>query len=453
LNAKLARVQVAPVVYSVAGHVDRPAADDATRLVRYLHLDVEAPVPSHSQWEFVAVLVHTDEGNILRTVPGFTLPPEVRDRPNFCDHCQTKRVRNDTYIVRHTVDGRIMQVGSSCLQEFLGTATTLMTKVVESLLNVYSVCEAAQHQEWLRGSRNNPRAVYRIDLETYLTYVATKTLQAGKFVTRKLAQAEGLESTASAALAAMDGRHECEVSDEARTLAQKARQWVLMRYSPVLLEADELTSADDCKMAVLNSFRGVNKQLGDFEHNLLSCARADAIESRLCGVAAYIIEAYRRDTGKSAPAKPTVDLTGLLRIHAMFDTAEKSQLKYPVIRLQENAESRCLSLSKAAATSNNAGCLYVKDTISKAYYGKITPQGRFFGVAACSSTVEQQLQRFAANPEELASRYGKLTGRCCFCGRSLDDERSTEVGYGPVCAEKFGLKWGRRPEAVEAVAA
>lgn len=29
--------------------------------------------------------------------------------------------------------------------------------------------------------------------------------------------------------------------------------------------------------------------------------------------------------------------------------------------------------------------------------------------------------------------------RCSFCGLALTDEGSVEVGYGPVCAKRWGL--------------
>jgi hypothetical protein len=43
---------------------------------------------------------------------------------------------------------------------------------------------------------------------------------------------------------------------------------------------------------------------------------------------------------------------------------------------------------------------------------------------------------------EQAAEFGKVTGACVFCSRLLTDERSLEVGYGPVCADKNGLPWG-----------
>ena len=57
--------------------------------------------------------------------------------------------------------------------------------------------------------------------------------------------------------------------------------------------------------------------------------------------------------------------------------------------------------------------------------------------------MEPHLKAFAADPETVAAQYGSLTGNCCFCGRKLTDDRSTNVGYGPVCADKFGLNWGK----------
>lgn len=51
------------------------------------------------------------------------------------------------------------------------------------------------------------------------------------------------------------------------------------------------------------------------------------------------------------------------------------------------------------------------------------------------------IRKVAEEPGVAASEFGKLTGRCCFCNRSLSDEdRSTQVGFGPVCAKKYGLQ-------------
>lgn len=43
---------------------------------------------------------------------------------------------------------------------------------------------------------------------------------------------------------------------------------------------------------------------------------------------------------------------------------------------------------------------------------------------------------------EQAAAFGKQHNRCVFCTRSLADERSRNVGYGPDCADNNGLPWG-----------
>jgi len=47
-----------------------------------------------------------------------------------------------------------------------------------------------------------------------------------------------------------------------------------------------------------------------------------------------------------------------------------------------------------------------------------------------------------ADPEKVVSEYGNLSGNCFACHKQLTDDRSIRVGYGKVCAKKFGLRWG-----------
>lgn len=46
---------------------------------------------------------------------------------------------------------------------------------------------------------------------------------------------------------------------------------------------------------------------------------------------------------------------------------------------------------------------------------------------------------------ETVRNLGAITTHCVYCNRTLTDTepgRSTERGYGPVCAAKYGLPWG-----------
>lgn len=438
LNIKLTRIGAAPVAYKVTGHRDVPSSEDAAKLIRVIELDVEGVAPKANGWTFLATLVHTDDGNIIRSVPGFVAPVDYRDKAPLCDHCHAHRVRRDTFIVRHE-DGRTMQVGSSCLEDFIGVSPDQATKAAEHLFNAFDICEAATRRGWLGGS--SALTTYRIDLDTYLKHVAAVVLKDGCYITRKMAT-EQYAATSSVALSLMDGsclQDRYPITPEAETLATTARQWVIKTFSPALADPDAM-SDDAIRDMVIGSFKAANKTLSDFEHNMLSCARAEAIEPRLCGISAYIVEAYRRSLPK--PALAQLNVNGLGRIFKMF-TSAVSTLKRPAIRLADAAGTR-LHLSLAGAASKNAGYIYVKSGDN--YYGKISPEGLFFPTAACPSTVEPHLKAFAENPEAVAAQYGSLTGDCCFCGRKLTDDRSTHVGYGPVCADKFGLSWGKTSE-------
>jgi hypothetical protein len=52
-------------------------------------------------------------------------------------------------------------------------------------------------------------------------------------------------------------------------------------------------------------------------------------------------------------------------------------------------------------------------------------------------SIRETLGEFDGAPLAAAVRYGKLTGRCCSCGRELTDPASIEAGIGPICAGKF----------------
>lgn len=47
------------------------------------------------------------------------------------------------------------------------------------------------------------------------------------------------------------------------------------------------------------------------------------------------------------------------------------------------------------------------------------------------------------DPAGYAKKYGRLTGRCCFCRIQLTNETSLSVGYGlcEICAGNYGLPY------------
>ncbi len=440
LNRRAVKLGAPAISWRQTGEEFEEIEGEPGKKRRLVLFDVEGNPPKYNGWTFMAVLNHTSEGNVLRSVPGIDLPMQYRDRSAVCDHCQTNRLRRDTYIVRHD-DGTWKQVGSTCLHDFLGHEDpSKLAALAELVIGAFEIFSGSR--------RSGGGGVFFIDLPSYLAFVAQEVIDSGKFVTRRIANETQTVSTSTIAYNMMfpaSGRR-VEPSEKAYALAEAARSFVLDKYAPHLADG---VSPEQIKVSMLNYF-GRHDQLSDFEHNLLVVARCEGVEPRQAGIAAYIVEAYRRAQPK--PQIATLNMTGLEVILGMFKSAT-ANLKHPAIRLA-NPEGTYLHLSLASAASKNAGCIYVKGDLQdrhedadgnfpqRPYFGKITPQARFFPAQECPPDAEAMLLEFAADPENIASKYGKLTGCCCFCGRRLTDARSTEVGYGPVCAERFGRTWG-----------
>jgi hypothetical protein len=72
--------------------------------------------------------------------------------------------------------------------------------------------------------------------------------------------------------------------------------------------------------------------------------------------------------------------------------------------------------------------------------------GRFEGPRAShqDKTLQDALLKLATDPQAAATEYAKATHNCCFCNQDLADPRSEAAGYGPVCADKWGLPWGEK---------
>lgn len=175
----------------------------------------------------------------------------------------------------------------------------------------------------------------------------------------------------------------------------------------------------------------------DFEKSLLAAPKLSFKQRAWV----HICAVRRTEAAKKPQPEGTVLGGDFNRIARMFAKAGETLL-YPKIRLVVDAASNTyMRLHVSGPNSRYAGQIAVT-TEGGEYVGRIDKQGQFFTRTTTPAAVLNGLKRFTENPEKVASEYGKLTGHCCFCMRALSDARSTEVGYGPVCADKFGLAWG-----------
>ena len=63
-----------------------------------------------------------------------------------------------------------------------------------------------------------------------------------------------------------------------------------------------------------------------------------------------------------------------------------------------------------------------------------------------NAELEQRIFDVAEDPSKAGRIHGHRVRWCMFCGLELRTTDSLYYGYGPICAEKWGLEWG---DAVE----
>ena len=143
---------------------------------------------------------------------------------------------------------------------------------------------------------------------------------------------------------------------------------------------------------------------------------------------------------------PGVD-NEVIGLSSIFDLFQRARLglQYPKIRLElPSGEPVVLALATGGKYEGSIrvtnGRKYGED--GNVFHGVIQPDGVFQGRNPDPAVVAF-LRSLAADPAGVAARYGRSTGNCCFCGLSLTngEQGSVEIGYGPVCASKWGLPW------------
>jgi hypothetical protein len=261
-------------------------------------LTLVGEAPKYAGWSFLAALEHFDGENIIRAVPECSVPEVYRTRGPVCDHCSAKRRRNETYVLKHE-DGRVLQVGSTCLGDFLGTDTAGKLAASASYLAAARGC-AEEGCEGLGGSGSGD-----VTLEEYLVYVAWVVRNEG-WMSRTKARETGSG---------------CASADRASILMsdQRARQ-----------EAGFDPSAEDVATAAGAAAWGeaitdvdIARETGDYLHNLRVIARSGIVGYKSMGLAASMVVAYQRALGRARKAaersaRPVSEYVGTVKVRQDF---------------------------------------------------------------------------------------------------------------------------------------
>lgn len=173
---------------------------------------------------------------------------------------------------------------------------------------------------------------------------------------------------------------------------------------------------------------------------------ADMVRRGPSGWTPAMADAILRGMAKAAlPAPAAVavaDGAGMDEIAALFANAKKSGLQRPSFLIETPAAGR-LKLSLAGEGAKVPGSINVAEAKpfgQAQWFGRVTQAGEFQPSHKAPPAIADALRTFAADPCAAAAAYGRLTGHCCFCSKTLTDPVSVDLGYGPVCAKKWGLQ-------------
>ena len=132
-------------------------------IYRYILIEAEGHAVI-AGWRFIASLEHTHEGNIIKAADkDFGVPEKYYHADPVCEHCNTKKSRKGTYVIRNEETGDFKQVGKSCLRDYTGGMDA------EAIASYISMFDALiQAEEVLEGGRMR----FYYDTEEILRYMA-----------------------------------------------------------------------------------------------------------------------------------------------------------------------------------------------------------------------------------------------------------------------------------------
>jgi Family of unknown function (DUF6011) len=149
-------------------------------------------------------------------------------------------------------------------------------------------------------------------------------------------------------------------------------------------------------------------------------------------------DAERAEARKAEQMKSAVDVSaGAEKILTALRQAVEKGLKRPSLRTQ------VCTFSLAPASGRNAGCVYVVERAARGsgdenkYLGKIDPTGMFMASRDCTPEQKAAVALVAADPLAAAVLYGRMTGQCSCCGKELTNQKSIDLGIGPICLAKY----------------
>lgn len=286
-NKRAAKVGASPITLRVVREFEKSFSrenalgEKVVYAVRYVEVEVEGQTPKFEGWTFLATLDHShDTGTVVRAIPDASLPESYWSSEPVCDHCETIRRRKDTYVIRHE-DGTYKQVGSSCIEDFLGGKDP--QSAIAELQAIHEICGflgGDGDDEGFSGSRGELRIG-----TSYWLRAAVAEIRMNGFLGNAKARDEGGESSSSRISSYFFGTAEDEKERASKFWAQ-------------------VTDADGAVVEKLIEWaKTLQVRAGDdFLNNVRIVVTSSSLGFRDFGIATAAVIAYNREMSRRAEA-------------------------------------------------------------------------------------------------------------------------------------------------------
>jgi len=280
--------KVYPAEYAQSGQLIRPG-----RVVKVI--EVSGQAPKIAGWNFIATLQHEEAGNIVRRVPNtekFAVGFDLRSAKPFCNHCNTLRRRNDTYVVAND-EGRTLQVGRNCLKDFTGHDSPEAIARWAELLSAFEESHRDGGEGGLGGSGEN-----HSDLVSYLAYTVLFIREIGWMSRTKAREFGNVTATADSAWS-----HRFP-SDKLRRDYSNAG---LPFPTPTDADVEKAKKSIEVAESFFESEEAAGRVLEDYTHNLRIVIECNSVSFRSAGLAASVVAFADRQLGIAVERKQAAE--------------------------------------------------------------------------------------------------------------------------------------------------
>lgn len=219
---------------------------------------VSGQTPQVKDYIFIASLEATENGNIVKNFIETT--QDYSQVVSECQHCKINRKRKKTFILQNKNSAEYIQVGSGCLEDYLGQDSLQQALFqAECLFQLIYVKENYGYNlsDGLFGGSSN------FPLEEYLAYVI-KSIEEDGWMSRK------------------------EASSKIACLPTSERAWMEMSKNQNIPSQDNIDLAEKVIYWAANILEPKN----DFERNLNIIAKNGFVTSSQNGFAASMVNSY-----------------------------------------------------------------------------------------------------------------------------------------------------------------